>query len=70
MINFFDDSVSRLQEKTVLEIKEMDINPVNQMETKILFRLDAGEVWNKVTKIVTQESSFEVETYNTIAAVR
>ena len=48
----------------------MDVNPENQMETNILLKLNAGEVWNKVTKIVTQDSSFEVETYNTIAAVR
>lgn len=70
MIDFFDNSVTRLKEKTNLEITEMDVNPENQMETNILLKLNAGEVWNKVTKIVTQDSSFEVETYNTIAAVR
>ena len=70
MINFFDNSVTRLKENTELEITEMDVNPENQMETNILLKLNAGQVWNKVTKIVTQDSSFEVETYNTIAAVR
>lgn len=70
LINFFDDSVSRLRENTSLEITEMDINPENSMETNILIKLNAGEIWNKVTKVVTQDSSFEVETYNTIAAVR
>ena len=70
MINFFDNSVTRLRDNTVLEISELDVNPDNRMETNILLKLDAGEVWSKVTKIVTQNSSFEVETYNTIAAVR
>ncbi len=70
LIDFFDNSVTRLREKTNLEITEMDVNPENQMETNILLKLNAGQVWNKVTKIVTQDSSFEVETYNTIAAVR
>jgi len=40
------------------------------METNVFLKLNAGQVWNKVTKIVTQDSSFQVETYNTIAAVR
>lgn len=62
--------MTRLKGNTELEITEMDVNPENQMETNILLKLNAGQVWNKVTKIVTQESSFEVETYNTIAAVR
>lgn len=70
LIDFFDNSVTRLKENTNLEITEMDVNPENQMETNILLKLNAGQVWNKVTKIVTQDSSFEVETYNTIAAVR
>ena len=70
LINFFDNSVTRLRDNTVLEISELDVNPDNRMETNILLKLDAGEVWSKVTKIVTQNSSFEVETYNTIAAVR
>jgi len=55
---WFDDSISRLKEGTVLTIDKADYNPEKITQTHINFHVVKGEIWNKVRGLVDQDSDF------------
>jgi len=69
---YVDDSITRLDRNTELLIQEMSFEEdgfgLNTADTKL--QLAGGHIWNNVRKLTDQDSSFEVSTSNTIAAVR
>jgi len=68
-ILFFDDSVSRLAPGTSLVIADLD-GAAGADESHVLLRLEIGNIWSKVTKLINQDSTFAVETNDVVAAVR
>jgi hypothetical protein len=55
---WFDNSISRLKEGTVLTIDKADYNPEQITQTHINFHVVKGEIWNKVRGLVDQDSDF------------
>ncbi|MFH0776789.1 MAG: FecR domain-containing protein [Patescibacteria group bacterium] len=69
-IVFFDNSVSRLSGSTKITLTEIAGEDSDATASRVRLRLDLGEVWSKVTKLVNSESTFEVATADVAAAVR
>jgi len=66
-VTYFDDSVTRLGADT--EMKILSLSNANQ-GNEIAVRVEKGNVWTRVIKLLSPQSSFNMETPNTIAAVR
>ncbi|MFH0834361.1 MAG: DUF5667 domain-containing protein [Patescibacteria group bacterium] len=69
-IVFFDNSISRLSEGTKITLSQVEGEDSNKGVTRVKLKLSLGEVWSKVTKLVNNESTFEITTTDVAAAVR
>jgi hypothetical protein len=68
-VKFFDDSVSRLNENTNLQIRRLYAEPLNPVVTQIVLYLKEGNIWSRVVNLVDEESSFVVDTSKVQATV-
>ncbi len=68
-IYFPDGSVIRLDSNSQIVISEADYDN-NTKTLKLKIKLLAGRVWSKIFELATNESYWEVETANAVAAVR
>lgn len=64
-----DGSVIRLDSDSQILISEADYE-VDSKTLKLKIKLIAGRVWSKIFELATNESYWEVETANAVAAVR
>lgn len=69
-IQWFDDSISRLQAGTELVIDEATFNPENITETDINLNVIKGEIWSKVKSLVDEDSEFLTYSGQVVAGVR
>lgn len=69
-ILFFDNSVSRIQPETILEISALDSETFLVGAGKIQLTLKTGEIWSNVQKQVSEDFSFGVNTRKINATVR
>lgn len=68
-VRFFDDSVSRLDANTELEVKRLYSEPFNPVATQVELSLADGRIWTKVLNLIDENSHFSVSTQNTSATV-
>jgi len=68
-IYFPDGSVIRLDSNSQIVISEADYDE-DSKTLKLKIKLLAGRVWSKIFELATNESYWEVETANAVAAVR
>ncbi len=69
-IVFFDNSISRLSSGTKVIITEITGGDSDSAESHVKLKLDFGEAWSKVIKLVNKESTFSVATADVAATVR
>lgn len=60
-INFFDDSVSRLSNDTVVVLNKLDKIDDSKVRSYIELSLKEGRLWTRVLNLVQSHSSFTVE---------
>ena len=60
-IHFFDDSVSRLAEKTSVQVKRLYTEPLRPVVTHVEMELEEGRVWTRVVNIA-DDSNFMIDT--------
>jgi hypothetical protein len=70
VLTWFDDSISRLKEGTVLEVSKAEADAQDITETHIGFKVVSGEVWNKVRALVDQKSDFLSYAGSVVSGVR
>ncbi len=68
-IRFFDDSVSRLDANTQVEIKRIYAEPFNPVATQVELNLQEGRLWTRVLNLVDDRSHFVVSTDQASALV-
>lgn len=68
-VRFFDDSVSRLDANTQLEVKRLYSEPFNPVATQVELMLEEGHVWTRVLNLIDENSHFMVSTQSTAAIV-
>ncbi|MBD3360232.1 hypothetical protein GF366_00350, partial [Candidatus Peregrinibacteria bacterium] len=69
-IKFFDDSVSRLDERTRVVINELLKPSDTSIESHVEVSLLEGEMWSRVVNLVEGESSFVVEANDVFTAAQ
>ena len=67
-INFFDESIVRLDENTEILLK--DLQSENFTTKKINFKINLGHLWARILKLVDKDAEFSIETPTTVASVR
>jgi hypothetical protein len=70
VINFFDNSISRLGADSEISFNELFINPDNYGQTKVGIKMEIGKIWSQIIQLADRESSYEIESSNTVATVR
>lgn len=68
-IHFFDDSLSRLAEKTSVQVKRLYAEPLRSAVTHVEVELEGGRMWTRVVNI-TNDSDFMVSTPSARAGVQ
>lgn len=68
-IHFFDDSVSRLSEKTSVQVKRLHKEPLRPIITHVEVELEEGRMWTRVVNIAS-DSDFMVDTDSARAGVQ
>jgi hypothetical protein len=61
VINYFDDSVSRLASDTSVKVNKLEKNDEGKVEGHVEIEVEEGEVWSKVLNVVDSDSTFVVE---------
>ncbi|MEZ4087507.1 MAG: DUF5667 domain-containing protein [Candidatus Gracilibacteria bacterium] len=67
-IHFFDDSVTRLAEKTSVQVKKLRKEPDRPSKTEVAVEVDEGRVWVRAWNLA-QDSKFSVDTTTVNAEV-
>jgi len=67
---WFDDSISRLKEGTILTIDKADFDSKDITKTDINFHVVKGEIWNKVRGLVNPNSEFLSYSGSVVSGVR
>ncbi len=67
---WFDDSISRLKEGTILTIDKADFDANDITKTDINFHVVKGEIWNKVRGLVNPDSEFLSYAGSVVSGVR
>lgn len=68
-VRFFDDSVSRLDANTQVEVKRLYSEPFNPVATQIELLLEDGHIWTRVLNLVDENSHFMIATPSSAAIV-
>ncbi len=66
-IIFPTGSVARLDSNTTIDLEEF-LDESQQTDIKI--KLDSGNLWSRVQRLIDKETSYEVQTSNTVAVVK
>lgn len=69
-IRFFDDSISRMDANTTLEISKLFVGPEKKMKTVVAVTLDVGRVWSKIVTLVGDVSRFHMNTDGLVVTVK
>lgn len=64
VIEYLDDSVSRLSSESEVYISKLESDPVNSVRTFVEIEVLEGKVWSKAVNLVEDKSSFVVEAGN------
>ena len=67
-IHFFDDSVTRMAEKTSVQVKKLRTEPDRPSKTEVAVEVDGGRVWVRAWNLA-QDSKFSVDTSTVNAEV-
>jgi hypothetical protein len=70
VINFYDNSVSRLGPNSEMILENSSIKADDPTSEAVGVRLLSGRIWSRVLKLLDQEAGFEVRTADTVATVR
>jgi hypothetical protein len=70
VLNFFDNSISRLGPNSETSLSEVYLDQKNPNKTKVSLKMETGRIWTQVVQLLDIESSFEIESSNTVATVR
>jgi|GEM_PF-1486043 len=68
-VRFFDDSVSRLDANTQLEVNRLYSEPFNPVATQVELTLQDGHIWTRVLNLIDDDSHFMISTEDTAAIV-
>ena len=68
-LNWLDGTRIRVGPSTVITVLKCQLNKSTQTETS-LFKLDVGQIWIRILKVLTQQSKFEIRTPTATAGVR
>ncbi|HEC21207.1 MAG TPA: hypothetical protein ENI70_01690, partial [Candidatus Peregrinibacteria bacterium] len=68
-IYFFDDSITRLNEKTEIQIKSLKSSQENPTQKSILIELHKGRIWSKAIHLLNEESSFNIQINNLLTTL-
>jgi len=68
-VRFFDDSVSRLDSNTQLEVNRLYSEPFNPVATQVELTLQNGHIWSRVLNLIDHDSHFMVSTDDAAAIV-
>jgi len=68
-VRFFDDSVSRLDSNTQLEVTRLYSEPLNPVDTKVELSLQDGHLWTRVLNLFDEGSHFMITTPSASATV-
>jgi len=68
-VRFFDDSVSRLDSNTQVEVKRLYSEPFNSVATQVELLLTDGHIWIRVLNLIDENSHFTIATESTAATV-
>ncbi len=69
MLNWIDGTRIKMGPNTILTVLKCQLNRSTQAQTS-LFKLDAGQIWIRILKTLSQQSKFEVRTPTATAGVR
>lgn len=70
VINFYDNSVSRLGPNSEMILENSSIKADDPTSEAVGVRLLSGRIWSRVLKLLDQSAGFEVRTADTVATVR
>lgn len=70
IIQFLDQSVSRLDENTEVKISTLFVNPLNKTETVVELVLSRGRLWSRVISLIDNLSRFQVKAKNTVTVAK
>lgn len=70
VLNFYDNSVVRLDSNSEAMINKLVIDKNNTANNKVGLKLNIGRIWARIVNLADREASFEVEADNTVATVR
>lgn len=70
IIQFLDQSVTRLDQDTEMQISKLFINPANKTETVVEVVLKKGRLWARVVNLIDNFSSFQVKAENAVAVAK
>ncbi len=68
-LNWIDGTRMKMGPETVLTVLKCQLNKSTDARTSV-FKLDTGQVWIRILKILTQQSKFEIRTPTATAGVR
>lgn len=68
-LNWVDGTRIRVGPNTVMTVLQCHINKSTDAETSV-FRLDLGQIWIRIIKVLSQQSKFEIRTPTATAGVR
>lgn len=68
-VRFFDDSVSRLDANTQIEVNRLYSEPFNPVATQIELKLQDGHIWTRVLNLIDENSHFTITTPDAAAIV-
>lgn len=68
-LNWIDGTRIRMAPNTILTVLQCQLNKSTEARTSV-FKLDVGQVWIRILKILSQQSKFEIRTPTATAGVR
>ena len=68
-LNWIDGTRIRVGPSTVITVLQCHLNRSTRAEASV-FRLDAGQIWIRILKVLSQQSKFEIRTPTATAGVR
>ncbi|MFH1233647.1 MAG: DUF5667 domain-containing protein [Patescibacteria group bacterium] len=70
IINFYDNTVSRLDSNSEIKFEKLSIDKENFAKTKINIFMSAGQIWSRIIQLMDKDASFEINSSVTVATVR
>jgi len=70
VINFYDNSTSRIGPGSEVSFEELFIDDSNYGKTRVGLMVSIGRIWSRIIQLTDKEASFEVGSSATVATVR